>query len=43
MSKRLAACSTGDLTNNVDKLRHELQQSKYAGPIDVRTWRKGNP
>jgi hypothetical protein len=36
-------CSTGDLANNIDKLRFELQQSKYAGPIDARAWRKGNP
>jgi hypothetical protein len=40
---RLAACSTGDLANNLDKLRHELQQSKYVGHVDVRAWRKGNP
>ena len=36
-------CSTGDLANNIDKLRFELQQSKYAGLIDSRAWRKGNP
>ncbi len=45
MEKRAAvpACSTGDLANNIDKLRFELQQSKYAGLIDVRAWRKGTP
>lgn len=43
MAMPLAACKTGDLKNNVDKLRQELLQSKYAGPIDVRIWRNGNP
>ena len=41
--RTLTASSTGDLSNNVDKLRHELQHSKYVGPIDARAWRKGNP
>ena len=45
MEKRggVPVCSTGDLANNIDKLRFELQQSKYAGLIDVRAWRKGTP
>ena len=43
MAARVSRCRTGDLGNNIDKLRHELQQSKYAGNIDVRAWRNGRP
>ena len=43
MAVRLASSATGDLANNVDRLRHELQQSKYAGNINARAWRQGDP
>ncbi|KAJ1486863.1 Centrosomal CEP44 domain-containing protein [Baffinella frigidus] len=33
---------TGDLQNNIDRLRAELQQAKYPGPIEARAWRRGN-
>ena len=42
MSARPAS-STGDLNNNCDKLKSELLRSKYAGPIDVRQLKRGNP
>ena len=40
---RKSTCTTGDLANNIDKLRRELLQCKYPGPLDTRAWKKGNP
>lgn len=43
MASRRPTSSTGDLQNNLEKLRYELQHSKYTGPIDIRILRKGSP
>jgi centrosomal protein CEP44 len=44
MSKRPnSSHGTGDLQNNVEKLRQELLHCKYSGPIDLRTLKKGSP
>jgi hypothetical protein len=34
---------TGDLQNNLEKLRQELLHCKYTGPIDLRNLKKGAP
>ena len=44
MAKRPSSShGTGDLQNNLDKLRQELLHCKYTGPIDLRILKRGSP